>query len=169
MHPYELHKENVFVSEQTATCVIYSGQLFIISALVTFYLGHYYLCFASICLYFSTMLFWSNVHSSNLNEIKLLDMTIALTTILLVLFYYTPKYIKPQYKYIVYAVFTTSLLVYVINELMYHYTVKTHPDYSKIANGRRHEFINEITIYSHILFLHILPVVSYSCCALLSM
>ena len=169
MHPYELNKENIFVSEQTAAYVVYSGQLFIVSALVALYLRHYYLFFASICIYFSTMLFWSNIHSSNLIEIKLLDMTIAVTTILLVLFHYTPKYIKPQYKYIVYAVFTTALLVYAINELMYYFTVKTHPDYSKIANGRRHEFMNEITIYSHILFLHVLPVFAYSCCALLSM
>jgi len=169
MNQYDLQKDNVFVSEKTATYVIYSGHLFIVASIITYYLKHYLLCFASICLYLSTMMFWSNVHINNLYEIKLLDMSIATITILLVLFYYTPNYIKPRYKYIVYSVFSTAILVYIINEFMYYFTVKTHNNYSKIVNINRREFMNELTVLSHIIFIHVLPVFTYSYCAVLSM
>jgi hypothetical protein len=168
MAPYELNNDNLYVSKKTAGYALYSGQIFIIVFMVSVYLKYYYLSIASIFLYLSTICFWSNVHNTNSFEMKLIDCIIASIVICLVVFYYAETHVKPKYKNIIQAVCLYAVLVFLLNELVYYYTVKTHNDFTSILNIHRREFMNEITMISHVTFVHLLPSFTFMYCALAS-
>ena len=162
---YELKKENVYVSENAAQWALFSGQLFILAALTACFLKQFYLSFALFCLYVSTMFFWSKVHTDNDPSMKLIDSLIAFSTLLFFITYCADTYFKPGFKPLVYTVFVITLTVFFINEAIYYFTVKTSNEYSKISNIDNREFINQATVFSHITFLHVLPVSAYFYCA----
>jgi hypothetical protein len=168
MIPYELNNDNLYLSKKNAGYALYSGQIFIIVFIVSVYLKYYYLSIASFFLYLSTMFFWSNVHTTNSFEMKLIDCATAAIVIYLVVFYYAETHVKPKYKNVIQTVCLYAVLVFLLNELVYYYTVKTHNDYTRILNIHRREFVNEITMISHVTFVHLLPSFTFMYCALAS-
>jgi hypothetical protein len=165
MH-HELKNDEIYVSRQTAQYALYSGQLFIFAAIFACFMKHYYFTLALFCLYVSTMLFWTQICTDNDPYVKIIDSIIAFSALIFFIIYGSKNYFKPGFKPLVYAVFVICLTVFFINEAIYYFTVKTDNKYSKISNIDNREFINQATVFSHIIFIHILPVSTYFYCAL---
>lgn len=165
---YDLHNDQIYLSKTNGDYAVLSGQLFIFAALIACFLKHYYLSILLLCLYVSTMLFWGNVHIKNSTEMKIADCTIAFFVILFFITYGINNYFKTEFKPIMYGICIFAITVFLINETVFYYTVKTDVNYSKIENIHKREFINNATVFSHILFIHIIPVFTYIYCAILS-
>jgi len=166
---YELIKDEVYVSKNVADYAIGSGQLFLIASLVGLYLKHYYLSGLLFCVYISTMIFWTQVSISNNATIKWGDCMLSLFVFIFYITYAAEHYFKPTLKPLIYSVFIISMVVFLVNEIVYYYTIKTGHEYGKIANIKDRESMNYTSIFSHIFFLHMLPMGTYFYCIAASM
>jgi hypothetical protein len=168
MKYYDFEKDAMCIPQQISNYALYSGQIFIFGAIVACFLKHYYLSALIFLLYVSTMLFWSNVRTKYLSKEKLFDSFIAASTVLLATFYYARYYFKPQYKTIWCVTIAFSIFVFIINEIVYYFNVNKWKDFGRLVNIAERNVINNMTVFSHILFLHILPVFAYIYCAVSS-
>lgn len=168
MKYYDLEKDSMHIPKETTNYALYSGQVFIFAALIACFLKHYYLSFLLFCLYVSTMLFWSNVRIGHLSHEKMIDSIIATSVILITTFYYAQYHFKPRLKNIWYISIAFSILVFVINEIIYHFNVTSVKEFGRLINIAERNLINNVTVFSHILFLHITPVLTYIYCAVSS-
>ena len=168
MKYYDFEKDAMSIPQETSNYALYSGQIFIFGALIACFLKHYYLSALIFLLYVSTMLFWSNVRTEYLSKEKLFDSFVATSTILLVTFYYSRYYFKPHYKNVWLLSIAFSIFVFFINEIVYYFNVNKWKDFGRLVNIAERNVINNITVFTHILFLHIMPVFTYIYCAISS-
>jgi hypothetical protein len=167
MKYYDFNKDSLQVPQHITCYGLYSGQIFIIAALLACYLKHYYLSVMLLCLYVTTMLYWSKVEVEYISYSKAIDIFTATLT-LLIAGYYVNNHFKPEYKFVCAVVIIIAILIWFMNAAIYYYTVTQYGDFGKLINIAERDVINKTTVFLHILFLHIMPVCTYIYCGLLS-
>lgn len=167
MKYYDFKNDSLHVPQHITCYGIYSGQIFIIAALIACYLKHYYLSIALLCLYVTTMLYWSKIEIENFSDTKTIDILVASLT-LIIASYYVNYYFKPKYKIICAIVIIIAIIIWFINNTAYYYLVTQYGEFGKLVNIAERDVINKTTVFLHILFLHVAPVCTYIYCGLLS-
>jgi len=167
MKYFDFKNDSLHVPQRITRYGLYTGQIFIIAALIACYLKHFYLSLSLLCLYVTTMLYWSKMEVEYLSYTKTIDICVASLT-LLIASYYVNYYFKPEYKIICAVVVIIGIVIWFINNTAYYYMVTRYGEFGKLVNIAERDIINNVTIFLHILFLHIMPVCTYIYCGLLS-
>lgn len=167
MKYYDFQNDSLRVPQRITCYGLYSGQIFIIAAIIACYLKHYWLSVAMFCLYITTMLYWSKMEVVYLSYTKAIDIFTATLT-LLIAGYYVNNHFKPEYKIVCALVVILAIVIWFINNTAYYYMVTQYGEFGKLVNIAERDVINSTTVFLHILFLHIMPVCTYIYCGLLS-
>uniref|UniRef100_A0A6C0B6R4 Uncharacterized protein n=1 Tax=viral metagenome TaxID=1070528 RepID=A0A6C0B6R4_9ZZZZ len=162
MKYFDFKNDSTTIPKNISNYALYSGQIFIFGAIITCFMRHYYLSMLMFLLYVSTMLFWSNVHIEYLSNEKIADSLIGTSVILLATFYYARNYFKNRFKNIWYISISISVFVFIINEIIYYLNITKNNNF---VNLIEQNLIHNISVFSHIIFLHIMPVFTYIYCA----
>jgi len=167
MNYYQLKEDNLYLSKELCQYPVLSGQIFIFAAIIGCFFKFYYLSFTMFCLYVSTMLFWSNHHDSNSTEFRIIDGFLGTLTAVLAI-YYGETHVLPKYRYILYSGFAIGLAFYILNEFLYYMLADNHSEFSKVINVENRGFLNRVSVFLHICFLHIMPVFVFFSCVMMS-
>jgi len=126
---------------------LYSGQIVLLNSLVAYYYEYYLLSGLLFVLYITTLIHWNKIYSKSL--VKTVDITFAVISILSVTFRDSLRFM-PKYAALWYLSISTSIVVFIVNECLLYYQLSLPMITDKT-------YIYNISVITHIIFLHFMP------------
>ena len=171
---------DILVPQHISKNALYSAQAFIILSCVAFMYKYYNLFILLFMLYISSLLHWRKVKYFSL--IKVIDIILAFLTISVITFYDITRFC-PFYRNIwYYSVFIIST-AFTTNEILFYYQILRYKNkiidkpckkyhYFSLEytnpNTIQREFAYYRSTYTHMIFIHIVPSIVSSYCAIKS-
>jgi hypothetical protein len=150
----KLLDSTVIVPPHISRNAFYTAQFFLFDSLLAFVLEYRMLALILFSLYISTLMHWNCVR--RLGVIKLVDTMLAVTALSHITFVDSRRF-TPYYQTVWIASTTTSIVAFVVNETVFYLATRESTPESSSAYYRN--------VYTHMLFLHILPAATAAICA----
>jgi hypothetical protein len=170
-----LFQNNNFLASIPTYISIYgliSAQIFIVGLFISCYYKHYYGAIILFFLYITTIIYWSKLH--HFSVIKCIDSFLAVSILGLITFYYSPKYFKPLYKSIWNWFMFIIVIIFIISNYIYYAkcfnrdnttsNFHIYPLVYTSENSKEREIENYRSVFTHCIFIHIMPVLVYFFC-----
>ena len=154
----------VIVPPHISRNTFYSAQFFLFDSMRAFVLEYRMLGILLCSLYISTLMHWNSVR--RLSVIKLVDIILAVTALSHVTFVDSRRF-TPYYQTVWITSVTTSIMVFVVNETVFYLaTRESIPDKSSSACTQIIDSsVYYRNVYTHMVFLHVLPTTTMAICA----
>jgi hypothetical protein len=133
---------------------LYSGQIVLLNSIASYYYDYYLLASLLFVLYITTLIHWNKIYKNGM--VKTLDIIFALLCMLSVTFRDSLRF-TPEYAALWYASISTSIVVFVVNECLLYYQLSLPMITDKT-------YIYNISVVTHIIFLHFMPNITCVIC-----
>jgi hypothetical protein len=177
----------VIIPQSISRKAFLSIQSILMVAILAYYLDYIRLCILLNGLYITSLLHWNKVYNYSL--IKIIDILFATGTVYSITYYDSNRFQK-QYVIIWNLSITISICAFIINEILFYYQVLNYKNQvlnyknnlTKLTITKYHYFSLEYaypntrtrelyyyrSVYTHMIFLHILPTATCAYCAIMS-
>jgi hypothetical protein len=172
--------DTVIIPQHISRHAFCSAQFFLFDSFLAFVLEYRALGCILFSLYISTMLHWNCVR--RMSVIKIVDIVLAATAISRVTFFDSARF-SCYYQNVWNVSVATSLIMFMVNEILFYFQVHGNENPRRPLHEdtcrRFHYFSLEFTVpnsctresayyrsvYTHMLFLHVLPTTTCALCA----
>jgi hypothetical protein len=172
--------KSIIVPQHISRQAFCSAQFILFDSLLAFSLEYRVLGCILSSLYVSTMLHWNCVR--RMGVIKIADIVLAISAVSRVTFFDSARF-SPYYRTLWNVSMASSIVMFMVNEMLFYFQVHNDGNFGRLPqNDRRfhfHYFSLDYTppnskaremayyrnVYTHMLFLHVLPTSICAICA----